>query len=103
MGDRAYGADVFTQQAGNIAGPVDGNSIKGADESGFLGADGHTDAAVDAGIPAYDKNNRFFFGHRMSDFLVFGMRAEVAGHSLIEERVPLADVVLTENIGFDVV
>lgn len=63
VGNGGNGADVFTQHAGNIAGLANGNGVKGTNESCFLWADSDTGATVDAGIPAYGENHRFFFSH----------------------------------------
>ena len=63
MSNRTHRADIFTQQAGNITGPAHSDGVKGADKPCFLGADCHTGAAIDAGIPANIKNDRFFFAH----------------------------------------
>ena len=63
MSNGAYGANIFANQAGYVAGFIDGNGIKRADEASFLGADRHAGTAVDAGVPANLEDHRVAFSH----------------------------------------
>jgi hypothetical protein len=48
-GDRA---NIFAEHAGDITGPIHGDSVKGADKGLRLWTNGHAGTAVYAGIPA---------------------------------------------------
>ena len=58
MRNGIHRADLLADHAGNIAGRLNGDGIEIADKSGFLGANGHTDAAIDAGVPGNGKDDR---------------------------------------------
>lgn len=102
VADGRDGANVFAHHAGNVAGPVDGNGVKGADETCPLRADGNASTAIDTSVPADLKNDGFSFLHKLN-LLVFRIRAKVARHGIIQLFVLPGDVLRTEDIGLFVV
>jgi hypothetical protein len=51
MGNGTHRTDVFTDQARNFAGPVNGYGIEWADKSGFVWAYCYAGTTVDTGVP----------------------------------------------------
>jgi hypothetical protein len=64
MRDCAHGTNILAYHARNIAGRLHGNRIKGADKACIVWTYSHAGAAIDAGIPADQKHNRFFPFHK---------------------------------------
>lgn len=63
MRNRSHRANVFAHHAGDVARRVHGDGVKFADKIDGLGAYGDAGTALDTGVPADLKEDRFFFTH----------------------------------------
>ena len=100
--DSAYGTNCFAMHAGDIAWLVYCDGIKAADEARFLGAHGHTGAAINAGVPADRKNNSFFCAHRLY-FFILRIRAEIIRHGFVQSCISLSNISRIEYVALDTV